>query len=203
MAKNMRAMLDHLFMPRKLSLDLCETAETHLMDSLAMFLSHDEKNKQFQPMVSFMSLFHLTPPTTQQLLALFNQDTFCIAVPLLKHNAVLLFNGARPQELNTPSDKKTVLISAIDVMPHANSFQSYSEDQTPYPSDCRMAVPRSTILVSLQQIQSSVFLEQLVELGKEWPFPGRDATARKAGHKVTETRKPANPTYIFDWLLST
>ena len=37
-----------------------------------------------------------------------------------------------------------------------------------------------------------------MELGKEWPFP-----ARKAGHEVTETRKPAIPTYVFDWLLST
>ena len=45
MDKNLRAMLDHLFMPRKLSLDLSDLAETDLMDSFALFLSHDEKWK--------------------------------------------------------------------------------------------------------------------------------------------------------------
>ena len=203
MDKNLRAMLDHLFMPRKLSLDLSDLAETDLMDSFALFLSHDEKWKALYPMVSLMSSFNGTPPTVEQLLTIFKQDIFCIAVPLLKRKAVLLFNGARSQELNTLADKKTILISAIDVLPHANSIHSFSEDKEPYPSDCRMAVPRSTILVSLEQIQSKVFLEQLVELGKEWTFPGREVTTRKAGQEVTETRKPANPTYVFDWLLAT
>ena len=71
MDKNLREMLDHLFMPRKLSLDLSDLAETDLMDSFALFLSHDEKWKALYPMVSLMSSFNGTPPTVEQLLTIF------------------------------------------------------------------------------------------------------------------------------------
>lgn len=52
-------------------------------------------------------------------------------------------------------------------------------------------------------MESIVFLQQLSALGeKGYSFPEREPTTTKAGHKVTETRKPANPVYIFEWLMA-
>ena len=192
----LRAMLDHLFMFRKLSLDYSEEAETELVDSLVEFLSKEKDFHSYQEMMAVFSSFYKSSPTVDHIVALFEQETFFIALPLLKHNAVLLFNKT--------SDTEVVVLSAIDVLPNEQSIHSNSTDQmkTPYPYDCRMAIPRSTLHVPLQQIQSTVFIEQVIELGKEYPFLAREVKARKAGHEVTETRKPAIPTYIFDWLMS-
>jgi len=53
-------------------------------------------------------------------------------------------------------------------------------------------------------VASSVFLDQLSALGSRGlAFPEREPIANKACHKVTETRKPANPVYVFEWLMAT
>ncbi len=51
---------------------------------------------------------------------------------------------------------------------------------------------------------STVFLEQLSALGNiGFSFPEREPKITKAGHKVIEPRKPANPVYVFEWLMAT
>lgn len=51
---------------------------------------------------------------------------------------------------------------------------------------------------------SIVFLEQLSALSNsQWSFPERNPETTQAFHTVTDTRKPANPVYIFEWLMAT
>jgi len=53
-------------------------------------------------------------------------------------------------------------------------------------------------------VTSIVFLEQLSALGNnQWSFPERNPKTTQANYMVTETRKPANPVYVFEWLLAT
>jgi hypothetical protein len=197
---NLRGMLDHLLMPRKISLNFSEEVEYGLIAKLAEFLNQENESDLLRQMLINLSSLNQSPPTVDQLAHLLQAEEFLVAVPLLGHNTVILFNG-----VNHPAKdgKKNVLLSAFDVVPHKESLHSKSADKKPFPSDCRLAVPRCSILVPLEQVTSKVFLEQIVQLGNKWEFPGRDPKARKAGHEVTETRKPANPTYIFDWLLAT
>jgi len=107
MAKNHEAMLDHLFVPRKLSLDCVDyqAAETALIESLTKFLS--ENNVWLSSVVEIMSSYDQTPPTVEQLSSIFKQaesNTFFLALPLLEHNAVILFNATHPQQPGTPAD---------------------------------------------------------------------------------------------------
>ena len=93
--KNLRFMFDHLFMLHKLSLIDSEEAETDLLNSFVDFVKKDHSlSCHLQEVLSTFSSFHKSPPTVDQLSSLFKKETFMVAVPLLEHNAVLLFNKA-------------------------------------------------------------------------------------------------------------
>ena len=51
---------------------------------------------------------------------------------------------------------------------------------------------------------SIIFLDQLSALGNsQWSFPERNPKTIQAYHTVTDTRKPAHPVYVFEWLMAT
>ena len=139
---NFKAMLDHLFMVHKLSPDNSEEAETELLSGFTYFVSKDESlSSHLLELLTTLSSFHHSPPTLDQLSSIFNKETFVCAVPLLEHNAVLLFNKAANKH------KNTVVISTLDVLPNKQSIHSVSAEplHTAYANDCRMAIPRSTL----------------------------------------------------------
>jgi hypothetical protein len=192
-----RVMSDHLFIPRKLAFIYSEEAGQLLGNQ---FIDYTEKS-DIQHLSKTLKLFMRcsnNAPELQLLLDAVKVPGFLMAVPLMDHNAVVLFNNKLQG-----SDNGRVLVSALDVLPHPESIHSESADANPYPSGCKLVIPRRTVIVPAEEVTSAAFLEQLAALGRKAEYPLREQKARKAGHEVTETRKPAIPIYVFDWLMNT
>ena len=190
-------MSDHLFIPRKLAYLYCDEAGQLLGNQ---FVDYTEKS-DIQHLSKTLKLFLRCSDKAPELQLLMNavkEPGFVMAVPLMDHNAVVLFNNKLQG-----SENGKVLVSALDVLPHPQSIHSESADGNPYPSGCKMAIPRRTVIVPSEEVTSAAFLEQVAALGRKAEYPLREQKARKAGHKVTETRKPAIPVYVFDWLMNT
>ena len=186
-------------MPRKLTFIHCEGVGQMLGTQFLRFMQ--ESDIQYLiPTVKMFLQFSKHPPNVKELKNAVEDAHFLMAVPLLDHNAMILFNNRL--QGNDESDQN-VLVSALDVLHHPESIHSMSADDHPYPSSCRMFIPRRSLIVPLEEVKCVVFLEQVVALGSKAEFPLREQKARKAGHDVTETRKPAKPTYVFDWLMNT
>lgn len=134
---------DHAFLPRKIRPVECKAAEVALVAQLSEFLSNRPKEKAFHSMVTDWLKWMQTPPLCQQLLDALSKS-LPVAVPLLDHNAIVLFTQG-----NSPDN---ILVSAIDIWPHDSSIHSKSNDNKLLPSDCRLAVPRYSGIVHRSQV---------------------------------------------------
>ena len=144
------AITDHVFLPRKIRPVECKAAEIALIAQMSAFLSNRPQEEIFHLMATNWLSWIQTPPSSQDLANALMSKSQPVALPLLDHNAVLLFTRGTSLD--------NVLVSAIDVWPHDSSIHSQSEDKQPFPSDCRLAVPRySAIVHSSQVIKPSLF----------------------------------------------
>lgn len=134
---------DHVFMPRKIRPVERKGAKVALVAQLEEFLSERPQDEVFHVMITNWLSWMQTPSSYHQLANALSKS-LPVAVPLLDHNAVVLFTlGDLPDN---------VLVSAIDILPHGSSIYSKSNDQQPYPTDCRLAVPRYTAIVHRSQV---------------------------------------------------
>lgn len=139
---------DHAFLPRKIRPVESKAAEIALVAELNVFLSKRPKEKDFYSMVANWLTWMMTPPPGKDLADALS-ESLPVAVPLLDHNAVVLFT-----QIGNSSDK--VLVSAIDIWPHNASIHSKSSDKQPFPSDCRLAVPRYSAVVHRSQVINTI-----------------------------------------------
>lgn len=138
---------DHAFLPRNIRLVECKAAEVALVAQLSGFLSARPKENAFHSMVANWLRWMQTPPLCQQLADALSKP-LPVAVPLVDHNAVVLFTQGNSPDI--------VLVSVIDIWPHDSSIHSKSNDNKLFPSDCRLAVPRYSGLVHRSQVIQSL-----------------------------------------------
>lgn len=139
---------DHAFLPRKIRPVESKAAEAALVKELKTFLSKRPKEMAFHLMAANWLGWMKTPPSGKDLADALSKS-LPVAVPLLDHNAVVLFT----QHVNS-SDK--ILVSAIDIWPHDSSIHSNSSEKHPFPSDCRLAVPRYSAVIHRSQVINSL-----------------------------------------------
>ncbi len=134
---------DHVFLPRRIRPVERKAAEVALVAQLSTFLYDRPQEGAFYLMITnWLSWMH-TPPPYQDLGDALSRS-LPVAVPLLEHNAVVLFTHG-----NSPDN---VLVSAIDILPHHSSIHSQSVDKQPFPTDCRLAVSRYSAVVHRSQV---------------------------------------------------
>ncbi len=136
---------DHVFLPRKIRPMECKEAEVALIAQMSEFLSNRPQEKIFHLMATNWLSWMQTPPSTRNLADALS-NALPVAVPLLDHNAVVLFTHG-----NSPEN---VQVSAIDIWPNSWSIHSHSDDKQPFPSDCRLAVPRYSAVVHRNQVKT-------------------------------------------------
>jgi len=100
---------DHAFLPRKIRPVECKAAEVALVAHLSEFISGRPNEKVFHSMVTNWLSWIKTSPSCKDLAAALS-TSLPVAVPLVDHNAVVLFTQG-----NSPD---VVLVSAIDIWPH-------------------------------------------------------------------------------------
>ncbi len=139
---------DHAFLPRKIRPVERSAAEVALVAQLTAFLCGRSQEEAFHFMATNWLSWMQVPPSYQDLADALSKS-LPVAVPLLDHNAVVLFSqGDSPDK---------VLVSAIDIWPHDSSIHSQSVDKQPFPTDCRLAVPRYSAVVHRSQVINSLF----------------------------------------------
>ena len=147
-----------LFMIRQISLTIDEREQLELWFSFGSLFIRTACWRQWVINRLWAPQFDNGPHALQNLNC---NSTDTRAVPLMDHNAVVLFNNSLEG-----SDEEKVLVIALDVLPHPKSFHSQSTDINPYPFACKMDIPRRTLMVPLEEVTSLVFLEQLTALGR-------------------------------------